>query len=345
MIEENRVIFPEDGEGRPQKKRFKKDLNSHKKPVSSWMEGISKDPDEEDRAVLQTGTNSSGTHDIKHLFGEKVYEYTKPVDLIKEFINQSTDDGDIILDFFAGSGTTMQAAIELNRERHEQINYLGVELLDRTFEIMEERVRRLSITGDWKDAEPQIDPQETLDQIDENQNSTISPVQCIELENYEDALDSVDFGEEQSGLSQYTDYLLNYMLDFETVSASLMKTGVDRENDIFSKPLEYKLNRDAQKDTTADLMTTFNYLLGLREVEYEQKEIDGADYSVYTGVMDDDKVLIVWRHDSSEVEDYETETEEFDVELYDHIYVNGDSAISGAKLISSGFKRKMFGGE
>ena len=42
--------------------------------------------------------------------------YPKPVELIKQIIRIATDDDDIILDFFAGSGTTGQAVLELNEE-------------------------------------------------------------------------------------------------------------------------------------------------------------------------------------------------------------------------------------
>jgi adenine-specific DNA-methyltransferase len=289
-------------------------------------------------------SNGAATRTLKGLFGDRSFETAKPVELIKDILRLTIEDGDTVADFFAGSGTTAQAVMELRKERNIDLNYILAEINEPNYELEKKRVEKLAYSKDWKSGNPEVPKDSSLESFDENSTNT-TPVQFLKIENYEDALDSVDFGEEQSGLSQHTDYLLNYMLDFETVSASLMKTGVDRENDIFSKPLEYKLNRDAQKDTTADLMTTFNYLLGLREVEYEQTQIDGVDYSVYSGVMGEDDVLIIWRHDASEVEDYDTEREEFDVEEYDHIYVNGDSAISGAKLISSAFKRKMFGGE
>jgi adenine-specific DNA-methyltransferase len=332
LREDNQIYFGSDGTAIPRKKRYAEDAKSEGTPPAD---------------LFLDFLNTEGRTTLQNMFDNDFDEYTpKPVSLIKQLFRTAIDENNAtVIDFFAGTGTTAQAALELQEEKENEIEVILVELLQEAFEISKQRIKKLSLTTDWSNGEPQFDEQQTLDDIKSSNSVDVGRTRYLELESYESALDSVDFGEEQSGLSQHTDYLLNYMLEFETVSASLMKTGVDRENDIFSKPLEYKLNRDAQKDTTTDLMTTFNYLLGLRKVEYEQTEIEGTDYSVYRGVMDDDQVLVIWRHDASEVEDYETEREEFDTEDYDHIYVNGDSAISGAKLISSAFKRKMFGGE
>lgn len=73
---------------------------------------------------LKKYTNSAGTKDLKEIFFSKgnsasraTFEYVKPVELIKDLLilSAATDDA-IILDFFAGSGTTGQAVMELNRE-------------------------------------------------------------------------------------------------------------------------------------------------------------------------------------------------------------------------------------
>lgn len=65
----------------------------------------------------QYGRTESGNDDIKTLFGKAPFSYPKPVSLIKHFISISTDEDDIILDFFAGSGTTAQAVMEMNMGR------------------------------------------------------------------------------------------------------------------------------------------------------------------------------------------------------------------------------------
>jgi adenine-specific DNA-methyltransferase len=60
--------------------------------------------------------NEVGNDDIINIFGMSLFDYPKPVNLIKNLIKSSTAPGDLILDFFAGSGTTGQAVMELNQE-------------------------------------------------------------------------------------------------------------------------------------------------------------------------------------------------------------------------------------
>ncbi|MCC6599597.1 MAG: hypothetical protein IT223_02870, partial [Crocinitomicaceae bacterium] len=54
--------------------------------------------------------------EVEKLFGKKIFSFPKPVDLIKTFLKVATDKNSIVLDFFAGAGTTGQAAMELNQE-------------------------------------------------------------------------------------------------------------------------------------------------------------------------------------------------------------------------------------
>ena len=60
-----------------------------------------------------------GTNDLKRLFGTSgwLFDKPKPVSLLKRLISFSTQPGDVILDLFAGSGTTCEAVIELNKQR------------------------------------------------------------------------------------------------------------------------------------------------------------------------------------------------------------------------------------
>jgi len=84
--------------------------------------------------------NKDGTSDIKQLFdGEKPFSYPKPVKLIKLLIQSATKPGDIILDFFAGSGTTGQAVLELNVENKFR-NFILIEKLDLIHKITVPRI-------------------------------------------------------------------------------------------------------------------------------------------------------------------------------------------------------------
>lgn len=56
-----------------------------------------------------------GTLIIKQLFNNKVFDYPKPLLLLKRLLEMITDDDDIILDFFSGSATTAHAVMQLNK--------------------------------------------------------------------------------------------------------------------------------------------------------------------------------------------------------------------------------------
>ena len=60
-------------------------------------------------------SNVVGTNDLEKVLGEKSFNYPKPVALIKDLVSFSLSENPIVLDFFAGSGTTGQAVLELNK--------------------------------------------------------------------------------------------------------------------------------------------------------------------------------------------------------------------------------------
>jgi adenine-specific DNA-methyltransferase len=91
-------------------------------PVGSWIAGLNEevifdnsDLDEEIE-ILRSPRGGIGSDELKKIMGDKAFSHPKPVELIKHLIRQSTEEGSIVLDFFAGSGTTAQATLELNKE-------------------------------------------------------------------------------------------------------------------------------------------------------------------------------------------------------------------------------------
>ncbi|WP_425538080.1 site-specific DNA-methyltransferase [Microaceticoccus formicicus] len=79
--------------------------------------------------------SSSGAGLIKQIFNDKVFDYPKPVNLIKRIINfVNTEDGDIILDFFSGSSTTAHATMQLNAEDGSNRKFIMVQLPEPTDE-------------------------------------------------------------------------------------------------------------------------------------------------------------------------------------------------------------------
>jgi adenine-specific DNA-methyltransferase len=102
------------GFGRPAFKRYKEDLRNDTQPLSSWIVPTFEEDDYEAETSLISGTNQEGARDVAALFGDKAFNYAKPLSLIQGLIAQATNSNDIVLDFFAGSGTTGHAVLSQN---------------------------------------------------------------------------------------------------------------------------------------------------------------------------------------------------------------------------------------
>lgn len=92
------------------------------------------------------GTNADATKNLKMIFGTKMFDTPKPVSLIRWIVSLAYDDDAIILDSFAGSGTTGQAVLSLNAEDGGNRRFILVEMMDYAESITVERIRRC-ITG------------------------------------------------------------------------------------------------------------------------------------------------------------------------------------------------------
>ncbi len=80
----------------------------------------------------ETGTVDDGTKEVDSLLGKDVFDYPKPTSLIKRMIKIIKEDSPIILDFFAGSGTTAQAVLELNKEDGKTRKFICVQYPEET---------------------------------------------------------------------------------------------------------------------------------------------------------------------------------------------------------------------
>ena len=90
------------------------------------------------------GFNSDGTRDLKELFGSKTFETPKPLLLIKWIIGLHADENAIVLDSFAGSGTTGHAVMQLNKEDGGNRHFILVEMeSDICRNVTAERLRRV----------------------------------------------------------------------------------------------------------------------------------------------------------------------------------------------------------
>jgi adenine-specific DNA-methyltransferase len=129
LIAENRIVFPDSPDKRPMKKRFASELKTDNNPISTWMEDV--------------GINTEGTKAVKKIFGESVFSYSKPKSLIELLCSQITVKNDIILDSFAGSGTTAHAVLNMNKMDGGNRKFILIEMMDYAEDITAERVRRI----------------------------------------------------------------------------------------------------------------------------------------------------------------------------------------------------------
>ncbi len=115
-IQEGKIIFHPTGKTRPYLKKFWSELQSERKQLSSWIANVNESIEESDEFVaLQSEYNTEATKYLNKLFKAKIFDYPKPISLIMNMIEQATNPGDIVMDFFAGSGTTAEAVWAANK--------------------------------------------------------------------------------------------------------------------------------------------------------------------------------------------------------------------------------------
>jgi len=245
-----------------------------------------------------------------------------------------------VLDYFAGSGTTGHAVINLNREDGGRRRFILVEMADYFDTVLLPRMKKVTFTPEWKNGKPKR--QVTAEEAGRGPRL----IKVVRLESYEDALNNIAF-DDASGqrAMQFEDYLLQYMLRWETRSSDTL-LNVDK----LARPFAYQLHIHRDGETRAqavDIPETFNYLLGLHVKTRRVYDDNGRRYLVYRGMVDNRQVVVIWRETESwEQADYERDrqfvAENKLAEGADELYVNGDSLIPGARALEGLFKVRMF---
>ena len=266
-----------------------------------------------------------GAKTLKDLFGEKDFDFAKAIGLVEDCLRASAcDSRSVVLDFFAGSGTTGHAVINLNREDGGGRKYILVEVGRHFDTVLLPRLKKVTYSPDWKDGKPI------------SRDGSTQFFKYIRLESYEDTLDSLelrplsDEGEEllARNATLAEDYRLRYALGEETAgSACLLGKH-------FLDPFAYTLSvvRDGvRRQAPVDLPETFNYLIGLR-VESRQR-INGV--LAITGTDTEGKrCLLLWRNlselDNAALEAwFRRHRPKFG--SLDLIYVNGDHTLNALR--------------
>ncbi|MCY4236438.1 MAG: site-specific DNA-methyltransferase [Cyanobacteria bacterium MAG CAR2_bin_4] len=130
MLADNRIIFGINGNGRPMQKRFLSEVRDGI-TVQTWW----------DRNLA--GDNKIARYELKELFPENIFPTPKPTLLLERIVQISTQKDSIILDSFAGSGTTAQAVLALNKEDDGNRKFILVECEDYADTVTAERIRRV----------------------------------------------------------------------------------------------------------------------------------------------------------------------------------------------------------
>lgn len=275
-----------------------------------------------------------GTFLLKDIMGEKEFDFPKSIYLVKDNLYMCSEKDSIILDYFAGSGTTGHAVLKLNKEDGGNRKFVLVEMGQYFDTVTKPRVLKVIYSDNWKDGKP-------LD----NNGFGKQIIKYHTLEQYEDALENVEF--RQTLLQISNDILLKYKI---LVSTKDSKTffGADVGED-FEKFKIYTLNEKLEKiSTTVDLIETFNYLIGLWVDKYIVKENlkdNNRKYICIKGKVNNEPVFIVWRN--SKNLDLKKDKEFIEEELivgqkYSQLFVNSDCAISGFKETYTEFRDKLW---
>ena len=245
-----------------------------------------------------------GTKVLQTILGveqAKKFSYPKSIHTVTQIIDAQIgiEKNAIILDYFAGSGTTAHAVINLNREDKEngKRKYILVEQGEYFDTVLKPRVQKVVYSANWKDGKPV--PSDTSSENGTNPYGGVSQiVKVLKLESYEDTLNNLVLKDNSDLFDRLPenvreDYLLRYLLDDQS-RGSLLNT------EVFRRPFDYQMDiattsAGATERVNIDLVETFNYLLGLRVIGIA----DGMEKRGYLTVEgaspDGEKVLVIWR--------------------------------------------------
>ncbi|MGL2753167.1 site-specific DNA-methyltransferase [Helicobacter pylori] len=141
LIADDRIFFPKNGNGMPRYKRFLNEVKQGVTPMSLWT-------------YQEVGHTQDAKREIKEIFdGQALFDTPKPKALLKRILEISTQENDIILDFFAGSGTTAHAVMELNAENKGNREFILVQIDE---EIKEDKSAYDFCKKELKSAKPVI---------------------------------------------------------------------------------------------------------------------------------------------------------------------------------------------
>lgn len=320
--------------------------------------------------------NIYGSKLLNNIMGAKKFDFPKSLYTVSDCINavnETQTGSSVVLDYFAGSGTTGHAVIDLNRNNpNSNRQYILIEMGSYFNSVTHPRIKKVVYAPNWKKGKPI------------SRNTGISHImKYLRLESYEDALSNIKLKEQNGMRSLFGDeYLINYMLDLEAKDSLLNVKA-------FTTPFDYEMKiteKNECKDQRVDVCETFNYLIGLtvvRQGEIRYFNAVPARNPKYEGAVDLEstqngefafrqiegtvpdadgnkkKVLVIWRNITEDLmksnaaldayfEKYRINPQDRE---YDIIYVNGDSNLENLRnddeswkvvMTETEFNKRMF---
>lgn len=327
LIDDNRIWFGKDGTNVPRLKNFLSEVNAGLIPLTIWTHS-------------EVGHNQEATQEVRS-FGFSDFSSPKPSKLLSRIIQLGSSNRDYILDFFAGSGTTAHAVINLNREDDGTRKYILVEMGEYFDTVTKPRIQKVVYSDKWKNGKT-VRSDEPLLNGEGRSNGCAHIFQYLKLEQYEDSLNNIEFDEANTPAELSFSDQIKYVLSKGTrKSTSLLKI------EKLAHPFRYEMEIIRLNERTAtkiDLVTTFNFLLGISLVRYRTFAHQKREYHIINGKRATQEFIIIWREfndepDLAQERDWIQNADWYDKDAI--IYTNADNAF-GAKSIEAEFQKLMF---
>ena len=271
------------------------------------------------------------------------FDFPKSVYTVMDCIAASLCDekSGQVVDYFAGSGTTAHAVMNLNRADGGRRKFILAEAGEHFNTVILPRIKKVIHSPEWKDGKPSR--RATAEEIERGPRL----VKYQRIESYEDTLENIRF--ESDGLD-LEKIMPRYELEWESRKnpARIVESGLENP---FSYTLELAVengeNGQEARKATADLPETFAYLIGLRvRTRRVVKDGRGARYLVQRGKWEGRDTAVIWRDTTGwNEEGFEGDRKFIQEELAagaERILVNGSACGQGMESLNPIFAKKMF---
>jgi adenine-specific DNA-methyltransferase len=242
---------------------------------------------------------------------------------IKRVAESTSNENDLVMDFFLGSGTTTAVAHKLRRK------WIGIEMGEHFYTVILPRMKKV-LAYDKSGISKEKDVNEKY-----NEKTAGGFFKYQILEQYEDTLDNIEIKENQEMLNLFKDeYLLKYFLDYETRESPYL-LNIEYLKNPFAYKLKVNLSEVGEpEEKVVDIPETFNYLIGLKTKKVKFRSYNGKKYMFILGEKENKTYAIVWRYydDAWTEEDFKQDKEFVKKELLDWspqvVYINGQSILT-----------------